>query len=216
VRVAPEGWPFIATAWTLSAGAALAAARWGGAWWVMPALLTILAIWVVSFFRDPIRPGPRGDRYVLAAAEGKVLQVMEVDEPMYLKERAVRITVFLSVFDVHVNRYPVSGIVELVQYNPGKFLHAADEKASLENEQSSVGLRGPRGRVLVRQIAGLIARRIVTDGKPGERAVQAARLGLIRFGSRTDVFLPLSARATVQVKPGDRICVGGTVLAEYP
>ena len=216
MRVAPEGWPFIATAWTLAAAAALVAARWGGAWWVMPALLTILAIWVVAFFRDPIRPGPRGDRYVLAAAEGKVLQVVEVDEPMYLKERAVRITVFLSVFDVHVNRYPVNGTVELVHYNPGKFLHAADEKASLDNEQSSVGLRGPRGRVLVRQIAGLIARRIVTDGKPGERAAQAGRLGLIRFGSRTDVFLPLSARATVQVKPGDKIRVGGTVLAEYP
>jgi phosphatidylserine decarboxylase len=216
VRIAPEGWPFIATAWTLAAAAALVAARWGGAWWVMPALLSILAIWVVAFFRDPIRPGPRGDRYVLAAAEGKVLQVVEVDEPMYLKERAVRITVFLSVFDVHVNRYPVNGTVELVHYNPGKFLHAADEKASLDNEQSSVGLRGPRGRVLVRQIAGLIARRIVTDGKPGERAAQAGRLGLIRFGSRTDVFLPLSARATVQVKPGDKIRVGGTVLAEYP
>lgn len=216
MRVAPEGWPFIATAWTLAAAGALVAARWGGAWWVMPALLSILAIWVVAFFRDPIRPGPRGDRYVLAAAEGKVLQVVEVDEPMYLKERAVRITVFLSVFDVHVNRYPVNGTVELVHYNPGKFLHAADEKASLDNEQSSVGLRGPRGRVLVRQIAGLIARRIVTDGKPGERAAQAGRLGLIRFGSRTDVFLPLSARATVQVKPGDKIRVGGTVLAEYP
>ena len=193
-----------------------AAIRLSPSWWVMPALLSILAIWVVAFFRDPIRPGPRGDRYVLAAAEGKVLQVVEVDEPMYLKERAVRITVFLSVFDVHVNRYPVNGTVELVHYNPGKFLHAADEKASLDNEQSSVGLRGPRGRVLVRQIAGLIARRIVTDGKPGERAAQAGRLGLIRFGSRTDVFLPLSARATVQVKPGDKIRVGGTVLAEYP
>jgi len=216
VRIAPEGWPFIATAWTLALGAGLAAARWGGAWWVMPAVLAILAIWVVAFFRDPIRRGPRGDRYVLAAAEGKVLQVTEVDEPMYLKERAVRITVFLSVFDVHVNRYPVGGTVELVHYNPGKFLHAADEKASLDNEQSSVGLRGPRGRVLVRQIAGLIARRIVTDGKPGDLAAQASRLGLIRFGSRTDVFLPLSARATVQVKPGDRIRVGGTVLAEYP
>ena len=216
MKIAPEGWPFIATAWTLALGAGLAAARWGGAWWVMPAVLSILAIWVVAFFRDPIRRGPRGDRYVLAAAEGKVLQVTEVDEPMYLKERAVRITVFLSVFDVHVNRYPVGGTVELVHYNPGKFLHAADEKASLENEQSSVGLRGPRGRVLVRQIAGLIARRIVTDGKPGDLAAQASRLGLIRFGSRTDVFLPLSARATVQVKPGDRIRVGGTVLAEYP
>jgi phosphatidylserine decarboxylase len=199
VRIAPEGWPFIATAWTLAAGAALVAARWGGAWWVMPAVLTILAIWVVAFFR-----------------EGKVLQVIEVDEPMYLKERAVRITVFLSVFDVHVNRYPVGGTVELVHYNPGRFLHAADEKASLENEQSSVGLRGPRGRVLVRQIAGLIARRIVTDGKPGERAAQASRLGLIRFGSRTDVFLPLSAKAAVKVKPGDRVRVGATVLAEYP
>jgi len=216
VRIAPEGWPFIATAWTLATGAALVAARWGGAWWIMPLLLAILAIWVVAFFRDPIRPGPRGDRYVLAAAEGKVLQVLEVDEPMYLKERAIRITVFLSVFDVHVNRYPVGGTVELVHYNPGKFLHAADEKASLDNEQSSVGLRGPRGRVLVRQIAGLIARRIVTDGKPGERAAQASRLGLIRFGSRTDVFLPLSAKAAVRVKPGDRIRVGGTVLAEYP
>ncbi len=216
MRIAPEGWPFIATAWTLAAGAGLVAARWGGgAWWIMPAVLAILAIWVVAFFRDPIRRGPRGDRYVLAAAEGKVLQVIEVDEPMYLKERAVRITVFLSVFDVHVNRYPVGGTVELVHYNPGKFLHAADEKASLNNEQASVGMRGPRGRVLVRQIAGLIARRIVTDAKPGEVAAQASRLGLIRFGSRTDVFLPLSARATVQVKPGDRIRVGGTVLAEY-
>lgn len=216
MRIAPEGWPFIATAWTLAAGGALAAARWGGAWWVLPGALALLAIWVVAFFRDPIRPGPRGDRYVLAAAEGKVLQVIEIDEPMYLKERAVRISVFLSVFDVHVNRYPVGGTVELVHYNAGKFLHAADEKASLDNEQASVGLRGPHGRVLVRQIAGLVARRIVTDGKPGERAAQASRLGLIRFGSRTDVFLPLSARAVVRVRPGDRVQVGGTVLAEYP
>jgi len=216
VRIAPEGWPFIATAWTLAAGAALVAARWGGAWWVLPSVLAILAVWVLAFFRDPIRVGPRGDHYVLSAAEGTVLQVTEVDEPMYLKERAVRISVFLSVFNVHVNRYPVDGTIELVHYNRGKFLHAADEKASLDNEQSSVGIRGPRGRVLVRQIAGLIARRIVTDGKPGDRAAQAGRLGLIRFGSRTDVFLPLSAKASVRVKPGDVIRVGGTVLAEYP
>jgi len=134
---------------------------------------------------------------------------------MYVKERAVRISIFLSVFDVHVNRYPVDGTVELVNYNRGKFLHAADEKASLHNEQSSIGLRGPRGRVLVRQIAGLIARRIVTDAKPGARVTQGDRLGLIRFGSRTDVFLPLSAHPVVKVKPGDRVRVGGTVLAEY-
>lgn len=216
MRVAPEGWPFIAIAWTLAAGAGLVAARWGGAWWALTAVLGVLALWVIAFFRDPIRPGPRGDRYILAAAEGKVVQVAEVDEPMYLKERALRVSVFLSVFDVHVNRYPVDGTVELVHYNPGKFLHAAEAKASLDNEQASIGLRGARGRVLVRQIAGLVARRIVTDGRPGDRAVQASRLGLIRFGSRTDVFLPLSARPTLRVKPGDRVRVGGTVLAEYP
>lgn len=216
MRIAPEGWPFIAIAWTLAAAASLLAARWGNAWWALTGVLALVAIWVVAFFRDPIRPGPRGERYVVAAAEGKVVLVTEVDEPMYVKERSLRISIFLSVFDVHVNRYPVDGVVELVRYNKGKFLHAADEKASLDNEQSSVGMRGPRGRVLVRQIAGLIARRIVTDARPGDSVKQGDRLGLIRFGSRTDVFLPLSARPILKVKPGDRVRVGGTVLAEYP
>jgi phosphatidylserine decarboxylase len=195
-------------AWLLTIGVAF----W---WWPIAAVLGVVAIWVVAFFRDPIRSGPRGDRYVVAAAEGHVVHVTEIDEPMYVKERAVRISIFLSVFDVHVNRYPVDGTVELVRYNKGRFLHAADEKASLDNEQASVGLRGPHGRVLVRQIAGLIARRIVTDSQAGDRVAQGARLGLIRFGSRTDVFLPLSARPQLKVKPGDRVRVGGTVLAEY-
>jgi phosphatidylserine decarboxylase len=208
VRIAREGRPFIAIALLLTAAAAFL-------WWPAAIILAILAVWVAAFFRDPIRPGLRGDRFVVAAAEGHVVHVIETDEPMYVKERSVRISIFLSVFDVHVNRYPVEGTVELVHYNKGKFLHAADEKASLDNEQSSVGMRGPHGRVLVRQIAGLIARRIVTDSKPGDRVAQGARLGLIRFGSRTDVFLPLSARPAVKVKPGDRVLVGGTVLAEY-
>ena len=208
MRIAREGWPFIAIAWLVTLAAAFL-------WWPAAIVLGILAAWVVSFFRDPIRPGLRGDRFVVAAAEGHVVHVIETDEPMYVKERSVRISIFLSVFDVHVNRYPVEGTVELVHYNKGKFLHAADEKASLENEQSSIGMRGPHGRVLVRQIAGLIARRIVTDSKPGDRVAQGARLGLIRFGSRTDVFLPLSARPAIKVKPGDRVRVGGTVLAEY-
>lgn len=218
MRIAPEGWPFIAVAWTLAFGAALLAARAGSGapWWILSAVLALLAVWVVAFFRDPIRPGPRGPRYVIAAAEGKVVHVTEVDEPLYVQERAVRISIFLSVFDVHVNRYPVDGAVELVHYNKGKFLHAADEKASLDNEQSSVGIRGPHGRVLVRQIAGLVARRIVTDSRAGDTVSQGARLGLIRFGSRTDVFIPLSVRPSVRVKPGDRVRVGGSVLAEYP
>jgi phosphatidylserine decarboxylase len=216
MRIAPEGWPFIAIAWVLVVAAAFVANRGGGLVWVLPGVLAVLAIWVVAFFRDPIRPGARGDRYVLAAAEGHVVHVTEIDEPMYLKQRAVRISIFLSVFDVHVNRYPVSGTVELLHYNKGKFLHAAEEKASLDNEQSSVGLRGPHGPVLVRQIAGLIARRIVTDSKSGDSVTQGGRMGLIRFGSRTDIFLPLSARPVLKVKPGDRVRVGATVLAEYP
>ena len=209
MRIAREGWPFIAIAWALVLGAALL-------WWPLAVILAILAVWVVAFFRDPIHAGPRGERYVVAAAQGHVVHVTEIDEPMYVKERAVRISIFLSVFDVHVNRYPVDGTIELVHYNKGKFLHAADEKASLDNEQSSIGIRGPRGRVLVRQIAGLIARRIVTDAKPGDGVQQGDRLGLIRFGSRTDVFLPLAARPVLKVKPGDKVVVGGTVLAEYP
>jgi phosphatidylserine decarboxylase len=209
VRIAPEGWPFIAAAWGLAIAAAFV-------WRPLAVVLGIIAIWVVAFFRDPSRSGPRGDRYVLAAAEGRIVHITEVDEPMYLKERAVRISIFLSVFNVHVNRYPVTGTVELLHYNKGKFLHAADEKASLDNEQSSIGIKSARGPVLVRQIAGLIARRIVTDAKPGDRVTQAERLGLIRFGSRTDVFLPLSGRPVLKVKPGDIVRVGGTVLAEYP
>ncbi|HEV2670243.1 MAG TPA: phosphatidylserine decarboxylase family protein [Gemmatimonadales bacterium] len=208
MRIAKEGWPFIAVAWAITAAAAL----W---WWPLAAVLAVVAIWVIAFFRDPIRPGPRGERYIVAAAEGHVVHVVEIDEPLYVKERTVRISIFLSVFDVHVNRYPVDGTIELVHYNKGKFLHAGSEKASLDNEQASIGISGPRGRVLVRQIAGLIARRIVTDAKPGDRASQGARMGLIRFGSRTDVFLPLSTRPAVKVKPGDRVRVGGTVLAEY-
>jgi phosphatidylserine decarboxylase len=213
--MAPEGWPFIAAGWGLTALVVAAALRWGGWWWVPSGVLGLLSVWLLVFFRDPARTGPRGDRYVIAPADGKVVSVADVDEPMYLRGRARRVSIFMSVFDVHVNRYPVTGRVELVRYNPGKFLHAAEDKASLENEQSSVGIRGPRGPVLVRQIAGLIARRIVTDAKEGGPAVQADRLGMIRFGSRVDVFLPLSAAAIVQVRVGDRVAAGATVLAEY-
>ena len=215
MRFAPEGRPFIALGWTLTALAVWAAWRWGVAWGAVAAVLGILAVWLLVFFRDPARDGPRGDTVVIAPADGKIVGVVETDEPMYLKTRALRVSIFMSVFDVHVNRYPVSGTIELAHYNPGKFLHAAKEKASLDNEQASVGLRGRRGPVLVRQIAGSIARRIVTDGRVGDAVTQGARLGMIRFGSRVDVFLPVSAAPKVRVQPGDRVAAGTTVLAEY-
>src|SRR5207245_815746 len=197
MRVAPEGWPFILPGWALVALGAWVAP--GSPWlWVPEAVLCLLAVWLLVFFRDPVRTGPRGERFVIAPADGKVVDVAVVDEPMYLAAKATRISIFMSVFDVHVNRYPATGTIELVRYHRGKFLHAASEKASLDNEQASVGLRAATGPVLVRQIAGLIARRIVTDGQAGDHVGQGERLGMIRFGSRGDVFLPGSARAAVR------------------
>ncbi len=214
MRVAPEGWPFIAIAWTLAGVAVWAALRFSPWWWAAAIPLLALAVWVVAFFRDPVRSGPRGDGVVISPADGRIVSVVEVDEPAYLKTRAVRVSIFMSVFNVHVNRYPVSGTIEYLHYNAGQFLHAASDKASLDNEQSSVGLRGARGPVLVRQIAGLIARRIVTDGKVGDRVTQAERLGMIRFGSRVDVFVPAASRPRVNVKVGQMVYAGATALAE--
>jgi len=214
VRIAPEGWPFILPGWALVTLGAWVAP--GSPWlWIPEGVLVLLAVWLIVFFRDPLRTGPRGDQYVIAPADGKIVELRVVDEPMYLKAQATRISIFMNVFDVHVNRYPATGTVELVQYHPGRFLHAASEKASLDNEQASVGMRSARGPLLVRQIAGLIARRIVTDGARGDRATQGARMGMIRFGSRVDVFIPAAARSAVRVVLGDRVHAGATVLAEY-
>jgi phosphatidylserine decarboxylase len=215
IRVAPEGWPFIAVAWLVVAGLVVLRAGIPGANWPLIVLAAWLpvAIWVIAFFRDPVRNGERGGHLAIAPADGKVVDVREVDEPSFIGGKALRICIFMNVFDVHVNRYPLDGTVAYRHYNPGKFLHAADEKASLENEQSMVGLTTPRGRVLVRQIAGLIARRIVTDHSVGTEVRQGQRLGLIRFGSRVDLYLPTDAEAVVTV--GDRTTAGVTVVARW-
>lgn len=215
MSVAREGFPFIAI------GALLAVLAWGVAYARPGApsigagiLLTILAGWVVWFFRDPERTGPRGAAYVIAPADGRVILITDVDEPAFMRGRATRVSIFMNVFSVHVNRYPVSGTVAYRHYNPGKFLNAAAEKSSLENEQASVGIESGGRRVLMRQIAGLIARRIVTYSKPGDAAVQGERMGIIRFGSRVDVFLPVGTPLKVHV--GDVTSAGTTVLAEFP
>jgi phosphatidylserine decarboxylase len=182
-------------------------------WWIAAVVWTLLAIWVVAFFRDPERSGQRGERLILAPADGKVVAITEVDEPAFFQGPALRISIFMNVFNCHVNRYPTSGTVRYRQYNPGKFGHAAAEKSSLDNEQSSVGLLTDRGKVLIRQIAGLIARRIVTDHEVGTQVQQGQRLGMIRFGSRVDLFLPRNTKPLV--KPGDNTLVGVTVVAEW-
>jgi phosphatidylserine decarboxylase len=193
----------------------LAGAWWlQGAWWMPWAVWTPVTAWIPWFFRFPTRSGPRGRDVVLAPADGKVVGIISVEEPDYLEGPATRISIFMNVFDVHVNLYPVDGCIEYRVYRPGRFVNATLDKASEHNERMSLGIRGPRGRVLVRQIAGLVARRVVTDHHPGDRARQGERLGLIRFGSRVETFLP--PEATVLVAAGERCVAGQTVMARWP
>ena len=215
IRTAPEGKWFIVGAWVIAAALVIAAYRSDSLlWWGVAVMWLVIAVWVIAFFRDPVRTGERGDRFILAPADGKVVSVLETEEPAFFSGRAARVSIFMNVFNCHVNRYPTDGTVAYRHYNAGKFGHAAAEKSSLDNEQSSVGLNTPRGKVLVRQIAGLVARRIVTDHSVGTTVKQADRLGMIRFGSRVDIFLPTSS-TRVLVKVGDTTIAGVTVVAEW-
>ncbi|HEU5170305.1 MAG TPA: phosphatidylserine decarboxylase family protein [Gemmatimonadales bacterium] len=207
MRFAPEGRWFIAGSWLLAAAGAVAGLR------LAAAVAVGLALWVMWFFRDPERRWTLNDGLVVAPADGKVVGVLETDEPAFLSGLSTRISIFMNVLDCHVNRYPTDGTVAYRHYNRGRFLSAAGDKASLDNEQSSIGLETRHGRVLVRQIAGLIARRIVTDHPVGTEVRQCQRLGMIRFGSRVDLFLPRAA--TVLVKVGDRTRVGVTPVARW-
>lgn len=191
--------------------AAVRVRHWGV--WVPGAAAAVSALGVAFFFRDPERMGPRGPSVVLAPADGRVLGVGPVVEPAYLGGPATRIAIFLSIFDVHVNRYPVSGVVELKRYEPGRFDLAWREAASQGNERASMGIATPQGRVLVRQIAGRVARRIVTYPEVGTQVEQGERMGMIKFGSRVEVFLPPSA--VPLVRPGDHAKAGVTVLARF-
>ena len=215
MNFAREGLLFIAIAAVVAASAfgfAISRRSWG--LWLAAFVLLLLALWVAYFFRDPERTGDRGPSLVVSPADGKLIMITEVDEPSFVKGRAIRLSIFMNVFNVHVNRYPVDGVVKHIHYNKGKFFNAAAEKSSLENEQMSVGIETGRHRVLVRQIAGLIARRIVTYSKLGESVKQGDRMGIIRFGSRVDVFLPLGS--TIRAKLGDVTTAGVTILAVLP
>lgn len=214
MRVASEGWPFIRAAVGMEAGLLVVWYAWPGWTVALPAVGALLVAWLFVFFRDPDRDGPRGEQLVIAPADGRVCAIARVQEAMYLHGTATRVSIFMSVFDVHVNRYPVSGEIEIVHYNPGEFTVASHDKASLVNEQASIGIRAASGPLLVRQIAGFIARRIVTDGSPGDQAVQGRRMGMIRFGSRVDVFF--DPRAVLRVAVGDAVLGGRTVIAELP
>ena len=210
VPILADGWRFIA----MFAGATFLAALTGVAWLFWP--LMILTLWSIYFFRDPPRGVPQDDGLLIAPADGLVQMIVDAVPPPELglgSEALTRVSIFLSVFDVHINRAPCAASIDVVAYRPGKFLSAAADKASDENERMALALRRPDGRVIgCVQIAGWVARRIVCYVKPGQAVVAGERFGHIRFGSRTDLYLPHGAR--LLVAPGQRMIGGETIMAE--
>jgi len=194
--------------------ALVASLLWPGPATFLPAgLLTASFALLLSCFRDPARSSPAGEGVFLAPADGRVVEVKQVREPRFLQGEGLKIGIFMSLLDVHVNRVPVEGQVALVEHVPGQFLQAFRPEASEVNEHNLVGLESRHGRVLVKQVAGIMARRVVCWVRPGQKVQAGDRLGVGKFGSRVDVFLPPGAASVVQV--GDRARGGVTVIARW-
>jgi phosphatidylserine decarboxylase len=204
--IAREGWPFL----SISVVAALAATWFTGLLWSLPVWL--IALFVLQFFRDPPRHAPQGEGLVLSPADGRIVAVEETDDP-WLKRRALKISVFMNVFNVHSNRSPVDGEIKGRWYNPGKFVNADLAKASTENERNALWFQTEKGQdVTCVQVAGLIARRILCYVEPGKKLNRGERYGFIRFGSRVDVYLPLQTKPLVAL--GDKVSASQDVLAQ--
>ena len=209
MRIHPDGWPFIAVAVALNA-ILFALTGWYGL------LLAPVTLWCIAFFRDPDRVTPQGEGLVVSPADGVMLPIVEASPPAELgmgAELRPRLSIFMNVFNVHVNRVPQDGTVSALAYRPGKFINASFDKASEHNERMAVRLRLKNGQELaIAQIAGLVARRIRCDLAQGQQVRRGVRFGIIRFGSRLDVYLP--AGAQIRVAKGDVVKAGETVLAE--
>ncbi|MGA7180075.1 MAG: phosphatidylserine decarboxylase [Thiobacillaceae bacterium] len=203
--IAREGWPFLAIALAVSL-----IVTWAGGKWSIPFWLA--SLFVLQFFRDPARVPPTDADAVISPADGRIVAVEETTDP-YLERDALKISVFMNVFNVHSNRSPVDGEVKGRWYNPGSFLNAALDKASSENERNALWIRTDRGDVTFVQIAGLIARRILCYARTGDVLARGQRYGFIRFGSRVDVYLPLHARPEVSI--GQKVKAAKTILARW-
>jgi len=212
IPIAREGVPFVVVCVVLVIGTLLWARHGGwGVRTVAPAVFGIVALFVLYFFRDPERTAPPGEDVVVSPADGRVMSVGPVAGEGFMGGTATRVTIFLSVFNVHVQRAPVAGSVGHYSYRAGRYLAAWREEASSSNERASLGIETGGGPVLVRQIAGLVARRIVTYPREGDRVARGDRIGLIRFGSRVDLFLPPDWPVTIA--PGDVVRGGETPVA---
>ena len=202
--LAKEGWPFITGAFVLAVLASFAGV-WSTPFWV-------IFIFCVQFFRDPARVVAGGPKSVLAPADGRIVVVEEADDP-YLNRRALTVSVFMNVFNVHSNRSPIASTVQQKWYKPGSFLNAALDKASLENERCALHLKTGDGRdITCVQIAGLVARRILNYVDSGVSLTAGQRYGFIRFGSRVDLYLPLDSRVKVVI--GEKVSATSSILAE--
>lgn len=203
--VAREGWPYLGLAATVAA----VVMYFAGWWWSAP--IWGLVLFILQFFRDPARVVPAGEDLVVCPADGRVVAVDKSFDP-WLERECLRVSIFMNVFNVHSNRAPVSGEVRKIWYHPGHFLNAVLDKASTENERNALWIRTAGGHdVTCVQVAGLIARRILCYVSSGDVVNKGQRFGFIRFGSRVDTYLPLSARVMVSI--GDRVFASSTVLA---
>jgi len=206
--IAREGWPF------LIGSIAIALMLSGLVGGIVELLAWIVVLFVLQFFRDPARTIPQDAGAVLSPADGRIVAVERVNDP-YVQREAIKVSVFMNVFNVHSNRSPVDGTVQQVWYFPGKFVNADLDKASTENERNAVWLKTVDGQdVTSVQVAGLIARRILCYVKAGDALARGQRYGFIRFGSRVDVYLPLNANVKVSI--GDKVSATTTILAMLP
>jgi phosphatidylserine decarboxylase len=189
-------------------------AGWGLGWSWLWIIALLLAFFCINFFRDPDRIVPDEPGAIVAAADGTVADIAEIEEPEVLKAKCKRVGIFLSVFDVHVNRAPCDGRVAFLKHTPGLFLDARRPDCSLKNESMLWAFEGPRGTIVVKQITGAIARRIVAWSRLGDTLKKGDRFGMIRFGSRTEIYLPVASEILVHV--GDKVKGGATVVARLP
>jgi phosphatidylserine decarboxylase len=173
----------------------------------------MFSLFIVYFFRDPERITPNGDKLIVSAADGRVISIRPAGNMEFIGTDGTLVSIFMSVFDVHVNRIPVSGSVNYIKYNAGKFLPAFRDKASLENEQTEIGLQTAHGRIVMKQIAGIIARRIVCKIKSGDPVTTGMRFGMIKFGSRVDLYLP--GNVEIKIKPNQKVKAGETIIGVF-
>lgn len=208
-RFAPEGWIYIIPFVILAAVALLIQ------WYVAAIIFSIIAVFLINFFRDPHRTGSERHVDVLSPADGTVVIIKDIPDGEIWPGLTRQVSIFMSVFDVHVNRAPMTGKIVHYSYTPGKKIPAMSHKSSTDNEQNLIVMTDQRGATLAfKQIAGLLARRIVFDKKEGDTVARGERIGMIKFGSRVDMFFP--PNANILVKQGDKPKVGLTIIAEIP